>query len=62
MEGSKVERGSLKLKESWAKWCTPVILVLKRLKEEDCERKASLGYIGRPCLGKKKKRRNGLGV
>jgi hypothetical protein len=27
-------------------WCTPVMLALRRLRQEDHEFKASLGYIG----------------
>jgi hypothetical protein len=30
-------------------WYMPIILVLKRLKQEDCEFKSSLGDIARPC-------------
>jgi hypothetical protein len=30
-------------------WCTPVILVVKRLRQEDFKLQASLGYIVGPC-------------
>jgi hypothetical protein len=33
----------------------PVIQALRRLRQEHCEFKASLGYIARSCLKKKKK-------
>jgi hypothetical protein len=39
---------------SWVWWFTPVLLALGRLKQEDHEFNASLGYIGRPYLRKKK--------
>jgi hypothetical protein len=37
---------------SWAWWCMPVIPALGRLKWDDWEFKASLGYIVRLCLKK----------
>jgi hypothetical protein len=38
--------------------CTPVLSALVRLRQEDPEFKASLGYISRPCLKKKKNKIN----
>jgi hypothetical protein len=34
----------------WVWWCTPVIPALRRLREEDQELEASLGYLVRPYL------------
>jgi hypothetical protein len=39
----------------WEKWCIPVIPTLTRLKQKDREFKASLGYMVRLCLKKKKR-------
>jgi hypothetical protein len=33
---------------SWAWWCMPIILALKKLRQEDHEFKASLGDLARP--------------
>jgi hypothetical protein len=37
----------------WAWLYMPVILPLRKLRQEDCEFQASLGYIMRPCVKKK---------
>jgi hypothetical protein len=42
----------------WAWWCTPVIPVLRELRQEDLELGASLGYIERPVSKNKKFRNN----
>jgi hypothetical protein len=34
-------------------WCTPIISAFERLRQEDCEFKAGLGYIARPGLKNK---------
>jgi hypothetical protein len=41
-----------------ARWYTPVIPALGRLRQEDLEFKGSLGYTVRLCLRKEKKKRN----
>jgi hypothetical protein len=51
------ERGSLRMAQSWAPWLKPVIPAQERLKEEDGEFKASLGYIARSSFQKKKNKR-----
>jgi hypothetical protein len=38
----------------WLWWHTPVILALGRLRMEDPQFKASLSYIAKSCLKKKK--------
>jgi hypothetical protein len=44
----------IKISLNWAWWHTPIIPALRRLLEEDLKFKASLGYVARPCLKKKK--------
>jgi hypothetical protein len=39
---------SVKSSLCWAWWCTLVILPLRRLRQEDCELDASLGFIVKP--------------
>jgi hypothetical protein len=43
----------------WARWCTPIIPGLRRLKQEDVTFEASLRYIERLCLRKKERRKEG---
>jgi hypothetical protein len=33
--------------------CTPIIPALRKVRQEDCEFKASLGYTAKPCFKKK---------
>lgn len=41
------------MSSGWVQWCKPVILALKRLRQEDCcVFEASLTYIVRPFLKK----------
>jgi hypothetical protein len=42
-------------------WCMPVIPTLRRLRQDDYEFKACLGYIERPFSGKEKKKRKERG-
>jgi hypothetical protein len=37
-------------------WFMPAIPVFRRLKQEDCKFKTSLGYTARPCLKTEKAR------
>jgi hypothetical protein len=41
---------TLKMFKETHMWCTPIIPALRRLRHEDCEFKASLGYIVRLSL------------
>jgi hypothetical protein len=36
----------------------PVVPAVGRLRQKDCEFKARLGYLVKPCLQKKKERKN----
>lgn len=37
-----------KLYQMW--WCMPITTAFGELRQEDCESKASLGYVVTPCL------------
>jgi hypothetical protein len=39
-------------------YCKPIILTLRRLRQEDCEFEDSLGYIKRYCLNTPRKKKN----
>jgi hypothetical protein len=43
---------------SWARWFPHVILAFRRLKQEDHELEAILGYVARFCLKNKQKKQN----
>jgi hypothetical protein len=47
---------ALKRRVELAWWCMPIIPALRRLRHEDLEFKASLGYREIPCLNNKKKK------
>jgi predicted SprT family Zn-dependent metalloprotease len=46
----------LKIMNGSHEWChMPAMLEFRRLRQKNCEFKASLDYVVRPCLRKKKK-------
>jgi hypothetical protein len=55
-ESGQKTKKLLKKYVSQASWChTPVTPALRRQRQKDREFKASLSYMARPCLKKKKK-------
>jgi hypothetical protein len=40
---------------NWTRSCTPITAALRRLRQEDCEFEATLGYTVRTCLKKTKR-------